>query len=177
MNADNPLYRFHYCPICGSPHFDTMGDNARHCAHCDFIYYTNPRAATVAIIRNDYDELLVGQRRNDPARGTLDLVGGFADIDETVEQAMCREIKEETGLSVTESQLHYLFSEPNTYPYAGICIKTLDMFFEIHLPADAMPQGSDDIAHLRWVPRQQLVLDDFGLGSIRRGLQRYLLNR
>ena len=53
------------------------------------------------------------RRAKEPAKGTLDLPGGFVDMYETVEDGMRREIKEETGLDVTEIQ--YLFSSPNVY--------------------------------------------------------------
>lgn len=174
MKSDNPLYRFRFCPICGSPQFAEHGENARRCASCGFTYYTNPRGATVALIINDLGEMLVGRRENEPARGTLDLVGGFADLDETIEQAMCREIREESGLIVQPEDMHYLFSQPNTYPYSGICIKTIDMFFEVRLKGHPQLQGMDDISTLRWIPIQDLCVEDFGLDSVRIGLQRYL---
>ena len=67
----------------------------------------------MAVIVNEKDELLVGTRVNEPAKGTYDLVGGFMDLGETAEQAMIREIEEESGIKVSESQLRYLFSQPN----------------------------------------------------------------
>lgn len=177
MKPDNPLYRFHFCPLCGSNHFEEHSASSRRCADCGFTYYTNPRGATVAVIVNDRDELLVGTRANDPAQGTLDLVGGFADLDETIEQAMAREISEESGLDVDPSQMRYLFSQPNTYPFSGICVKTIDLFFEVRLEGRPPLSGMDDIASLRWVPLDQVNPDDFGLRSIGQGLARYLATR
>ena len=63
------------------------------------------------------------RRAKEPAKGTLDLPGGFVDMGETVEQGMIREIKEETGLDVEEIQ--YLFSSPNVYMYSGMGVHTL----------------------------------------------------
>lgn len=174
MKPDNPLYHFRYCPLCGSAYFEIYAENARRCADCGFTYYTNPRGATVAIIINEYDEILVGTRANEPAKGTLDLVGGFMDLDETVEEAMCREILEESGLKIEPSQLRYLFSQPNTYPYSGMCVKTIDCFFEIRLQGRPHLEGMDDIAHLHWMPISQLDIAQIGLNSIRIGLRRYL---
>ncbi|MBO7379582.1 MAG: NUDIX domain-containing protein [Bacteroidales bacterium] len=174
MKPDNPLYRFRFCPICGSSRFEVHAENARRCADCGFTYYTNPRGATVAVILNDADELLVGIRANQPAIGTFDLVGGFADLDETIEQAMCREIREESGLEVQPSQLRYLFSVPNTYPFSGICIKTIDFFFEVRLSGRPALKGMDDISRLRWVPLREVDPAGFGLNSVRQGLERYL---
>ena len=41
-----------------------------------FVYYFNPSSATVALILNERDELLVCRRAKEPAKGTLDLPGG-----------------------------------------------------------------------------------------------------
>jgi len=65
------------------------------------VYYMNPSAATAAFILNGKGELLVERRKREPAKGTLDLPGGFADFDETAEEGVAREVLEETGLEGT----------------------------------------------------------------------------
>ncbi len=103
----HPLHLFKYCPECGSAHFEINNEKSKRCADCGFTYYFNPSAATVAFILNHKNELLVCRRGKDPAKGTLDLPGGFIDMAETGEQGVTREVFEETGLTVTET--HYLF--------------------------------------------------------------------
>lgn len=174
QQPDHPFYRFHFCPLCGSSKFVEHGPNARHCDDCGFTYYTNPRGATVAVIINDQGEMLCGRRANNPAKGTRDLVGGFLDLDETAEQGMCREIKEESGMDVQPAQLRYLFSQPNRYPFSGIMCRTIDLFFEVRIEGRPTFEGFDDIAGLEWLPLQTLNIDEFGLESIREGLHRYL---
>lgn len=174
MKPDNPLYRFHYCPVCGSVHFDAVADNARHCADCGFTYYTNPRGATVAVIVNDFDEILVGTRVREPAKGTLDLVGGFMDLDETAEEALRREVREESGLDIEAHQLRYLFSQPNTYPFSGTCVKTIDLFFEIRIEGRPQLKGMDDIQELRWTPIKNIKPEQFGMTSIQNGIRKYI---
>ncbi len=177
MQEDNPLYRFHFCPLCGSSRFEELRDNARRCADCGFTYYTNPRGATVAVIVNDCGELLVARRANEPARGTLDLPGGFVDLGEDAETAMCREIAEETGLRVSPADLHYLFSMPNRYPFSGIVCRTLDLFFECRVKGRPLATAQDDVSDLRWVPLEELRPEEFGLESVRAGIKRYLGRR
>ena len=123
----HPLEKFAYCPMCGSKHFMINNEKSRKCDNCGFTYYANPCSATAAFIINGNNELLVTKRGKEPAKGTLDLPGGFVDMDETAEEGMAREIKEETGIEVKE--FTYLFSIPNIYRYSGIDIHTLDMFF------------------------------------------------
>ena len=49
---------------------------------------STPPAATVALILNGRNELLVCRRAKEPAKGTLDLPGGFIDMTETGEEAL-----------------------------------------------------------------------------------------
>lgn len=174
QDEQHPLYRFRFCPLCGSDGFEEHGPNARRCPECGFTYYTNPRGATVALIVNDHGELLVGRRANEPQRGTLDLVGGFLDLDETAEEGLCREVLEESGIVVDPGQVRYLFSQPNRYPYSGVVCRTIDLFFEVKVEGRPEVKGMDDIAGLQWIPLQEVDTTQFGLTSVRRGLEQYL---
>lgn len=168
----HPLERFAYCPVCGSSHFETHNFKSKKCQDCGFTYYGNPSAANVAFIVNENDELLVVRRKKDPAKGTLDLPGGFTDMGETAEEGVCREVKEETGLSV--SRATYLFSLPNLYRYSGIIIHTLDMFFRCDVEDTTQVCAMDDAEDAQWIPIGQLRPDDFGLLSIRQGVERLI---
>lgn len=167
----HPLHKFAHCPACGSHHFTVNNAKSKHCPDCGFTYYANPSAATAAFILRD-DCLLVARRANNPARGTLDLPGGFVDMDETAEDGMRREILEETGLEV--QGLQYLFSLPNLYDYSGMTIHTLDMFFLADIAPDAVPCAADDAAELAWLPLSGVHPEDFGLFSIRRAISHFI---
>lgn len=168
----HPLDKFRFCPVCGSPRFEVNNFKSKHCADCGFTYYANPSSATAAFIRNSRGDLLVAVRGKEPAKGTLDLPGGFVDMDETAEKGMIREIKEETGLDVTEPR--YLFSIPNLYLYSGMVIHTIDMFYEVHVPDDAVPHADDDAAALKWIPLKDIDPSQFGLKSISQGVSKYI---
>lgn len=66
----HPLAQFLYCPECGSPHFEVNNEKSKKCTDCGFVYYFNPSAATVALILNEKNELLVCRRAKEPAKGT-----------------------------------------------------------------------------------------------------------
>jgi NADH pyrophosphatase NudC (nudix superfamily) len=168
----HPLDKFQYCPVCGSKAFNVHNFKSKQCEDCGFTYYANPCSATAAFIRNERGELLVARRGKEPAKGTLDLPGGFVDMDETVEDGMRREIQEETGLNVNE--VRYLFSIPNHYLYSDMLIYTIDMFYEVHVGNDVNPIADDDAAALEWLPLEQVNPKDFGLQSISQGVARYL---
>ena len=132
----------------------------------------NPAAAVVAFITNGRGELLVERRKLEPAKGTLDLPGGFADVLETAEESLAREVKEETGLDVTAAR--YLFSLPNVYHYSGLDVPTLDMFFACEVADDAALKAGDDAAECFWVAPGDIHTEQFGLRSVRQGLYQYL---
>ena len=168
----HPLDKFLFCPVCGSKTFNVHNFKSKQCEACGFTYYANPSSATAAFILNERGELLVARRGKEPAKGTLDLPGGFVDMNETVEDGMRREIQEETGLLVSE--LHYLFSIPNLYLYSDMLIHTIDMFYEVHVGNDVNPIADDDAADLAWLPWEQVNPKDFGLKSISQGVERFL---
>lgn len=175
--TEHPLTRFACCPVCGSRRFVVNNFKSKRCQDCGFTYYANPCSATAAFMVNDLGELLVVRRAKEPAKGTLDLPGGFVDMGETVEQGMRREIKEETGLDVGDIQ--YLFSSPNVYQYSGMGIHTLDMDFLVPLHGDAeaikqQVKADDDAAEALWIALADINPDDFGLTSIRNAVIRFL---
>ena len=170
---EHPLEKFKYCPVCGSRHFVVNNFKSKHCQDCGFTYYANPCSATAAFIVNDKDEMLVVRRAKEPAKGTLDLPGGFCDMGETVEQGMIREIKEETGLDVKDIQ--YLFSSPNVYVYSGMGVHTLDMDYLVRVHGNHIPvKAEDDAAEAMWIPINEVNPAEFGLTSIRNAVIRFL---
>ncbi|GAB6011906.1 NUDIX hydrolase [Viscerimonas tarda] len=170
----HPLSQFNYCPKCGDNRFLEHNFKSKKCEGCGFIYYFNSCGATVALILNSDNELLVATRAHEPAKGTLDLPGGFIDMDETAEEAVAREVKEETGLTVTG--INYLFSLPNIYVYSGFEVHTIDLFFRCEVSDISSLKAEDDVAKLEFIRLQDLESERFGLHSVRDGLRKILLS-
>lgn len=168
ITGTHPLEQFIHCPKCGGA-FVVNNWKSKRCTACGFKYYFNPSSATVALVTDGLGGLLVSTRANEPAKGTLDLPGGFVDMDETAEEGVAREVMEETSLRVTEAR--YLFSLPNIYVYSGFTVHTLDMFFRCRVEDLSPLEAHDDVAALRFIPFDEINPDDFGLQSIRRGLE------
>ncbi len=175
MLKDHPLDKFRYCPACGSARWVAHDFKSKRCEACGFVYYANASAATAAIIVNSRGEMLAVRRAKDPAKGTLDLPGGFVDMGESIEQGMRREILEETGLQV--DAMEYLYSLPNEYLYSGMTIYTVDAVFLVRVGDDQTPQAADDAADCLWIPVCEVTPADFGLTSISRAVERFLTER
>lgn len=165
----HPLDIFRHCPVCGKEGFAINNVKSKRCEDCGFVLYFNAISATVAVIMNEKDEILVARRAKEPAKGTLDLPGGFADSMETAEEAVTREVLEESGLRVTETK--YLFSLPNKYLYSGFEEHTLDMFFLCRVESGGCPIANDDVEELAWMSLDGIRPELFGLQSIRRGIE------
>jgi ADP-ribose pyrophosphatase YjhB (NUDIX family) len=171
----HPLHQFLFCPLCGQKTFAEYNVKAKRCTACGFIYYFNPSSAVAAFVRDEAGRLLVVRRANDPAAGTLDLPGGFVDAHETAEEALLREIREETGLCPDAPQ--YLFSIPNLYPYSGFDVHTLDMFFACKLSGvgdKVVFHAADDVSETLFLPLADIRPSDFGLPSVHQAVTRYL---
>lgn len=165
------LEKFSYCPKCGSSHFVESSEKSKKCENCGFEYFLNPSAAVAAFILNKKGELLVERRKKEPAKGMLDLPGGFADTGETIEESIVREVKEETSLTVTAAR--YMFSLPNIYRYSDFDVHTLDMFFLCEVEDESQLKAADDAAECMWMPLGDIHTEQFGLRSVRQALHQF----
>ena len=62
------------------------------------------------------DGIVLIRRENPPFQGCYALPGGFVEVGETVEQAVRREAREETGLQIDRLQLIGIYSDPGRDP-------------------------------------------------------------
>lgn len=162
----HPLKQFRFCPKCGSNRFVENNFKSKRCEDCGFIYYFNTCSSTIALIINEKQELLIATRANDPAKGTLDLPGGFVDMYETGEEAVVREVKEETNLEVTD--IHYLFSIVNIYNYSNFEVHTLDLVYKCEVKSTENMKAEDDVSKLEFKKISDLNPLEFGLDSVRK---------
>lgn len=168
----HPLSDFHFCPHCGSRDFAEHDAFSKRCGQCGFTFYPNAAAATVAVVQNERGELLCVVRGREPGKGTLDLPGGFVDPGESLTEGLARELHEEVGAALTAAE--FLFSLPNAYPFSGHTVHTCDSFFRCRIANAGAVRPADDAAAIRWIAPEDLRPEDFGLGSVRRGVARLL---
>ncbi len=175
MNKFFPSNELPYCPYCGAKSFHAGDENYLQCDTCRRKFYINASAAVACIIENNYGDILLARRRFDPAKGMLDLPGGFVNPDETAENAASREIKEELNLHVNSMQ--YIGSSHNRYLYGGMVYFTLDLGFKCKVTDFSEMMVADDVDGYEFLPHNQIDLQQICFPSIRNILQLYISDR
>lgn len=106
---------------------------------------TRPLAVDAIIL---YDgRILLIRRGCEPFKGRLALPGGFVNQDETVEQAVLRETKEETGLDTEIVRLIGVYSDPGRDPRGP----TVSVCYRLRVTG-GVPGASSDAAAVELVP-------------------------
>jgi 8-oxo-dGTP diphosphatase len=114
-----------------------------------------------AIIRDEAARLLLIQRRNEPGAGQWSLPGGRIEAGETAEQAVVREVAEETGLVVSCGRLVGTVERPGA---PGSVYEIRDY---AALVAGGTLAAGDDAADARWVtPAQAAAMDAAGVLTV-----------
>ena len=101
-----------FCGVCGGQmHFHT--DISKRCEMCGKEVWPQLATAIIVLIRKGDDEVLLARGRNFKS-DFYGLIAGFVETGETLEQAVEREVMEETGLTI--KNIRYFDSQPWPYP-------------------------------------------------------------
>ena len=123
-------------------------------------YFNNPHAGCSVIFLNDKNEALFSERANEPRKGKFDFPGGFLEFGEDAYQAAQREIKEELGVRIEQTDLELVSSELNHYiENDDVC----DFVFVCRRWQGTM-QPRDDVASYVWKPLAFLRSPQFAWG-------------
>jgi len=172
MRSQSIEHHYQFCPKCGSPSGDAAAVPFR-CSECGFAQFFGPVAAVGALVTNEANELLLVRRARDPGKGRWGLPGGFVDRDETIEDAMRREVREETKLEV--AQPRYLMSHPNDYDYKGIVSPVIDLFYTAQaISPQNISLAKDELDFHLWVRPNEQHLNDMAFQSNRIAIEYWL---
>lgn len=114
------------------------------------------RVVVSAIIKKG-DKYLLGQKRKDvgPYPNTWHLIGGGVELEnETLEEGIRREIREEAGIEVGELS-RFTFDEDNEPDKNGIMTHYLFLVYDAEYKSGEV-MANDDIAELAWFTEDEL---------------------
>ena len=137
-----------FCGVCGAP-MKLHTDISKRCTQCGKEVWPQLATAVIVLIHRG-DEVLLVHARN--FRGDFfGLVAGFVETGESLEEAVVREVREETGIEITN--IRYFGSQPWPYPSGLMVGFNADYVSgEIHLQRSELSAGSwykrDNLPHI-----------------------------
>jgi NAD+ diphosphatase len=137
------------CPLDGTP---TIPDAAGHSTRCptdgtEHFPRTDP--AVIMLVTDPEDRCLLARNAAWPGR-RVSILAGFVEPGESAEQAVIREVAEETGIIVTN--VRYLGSQPWPMP------RSLMLGFRADAPAgQVITVDPEELAEARWWSRTDLL--------------------
>ena len=160
-----------YCGKCGSASQPEAGGNSRRCCNpdCDQEIFPRTDPAIIVLVANG-DRCLLGRQADWPD-GRYSTIAGFVEPGESLEDAVRREVYEETNIRV--GAVHYHSSQPWPFPSA------LMLGFVAEATSDDIHLNDGELEDARWFTREQLRKEETGLPfriSIARRLVDYWLN-
>ena len=115
--------------------------------------YPRPMLTADCMVTNLQGEILLVKRGNEPFKGCWALPGGFMEMEETIEHCAVRELEEETGLKIGESEVRLIgiYSAPGRDPRG----RTVTAAYAVNAGSAEIVAG-DDAAEVRWWPLDAL---------------------
>ena len=106
--------RHRFCGVCGAPTRSEEAGHMRRCtkAACNAMHFPRTDPAVIMLV-TDGDRALLGRNKNFVA-GMYSTLAGFVEPGESLEDAVAREVREESGIEV--SAVHYHSSQPWPFP-------------------------------------------------------------
>lgn len=117
-----------------------------------FIYdYPRPMLTVDCIIICNFQDtykLLLIERGNEPYKGKYALPGGFVDMDEDLDEAVIREVSEETNLELNKAEQLFTIGTPGRDP-RGRTVSVI-YYSKIKIEEAQKTKAGDDAAQAKW---------------------------
>jgi NAD+ diphosphatase len=135
-----------FCPRCGGPTVLRAAGGSRRCQQCEASHHPRIEPVVIMLVTNG-TRCLLGSRTAGP-EGRYSTLAGFLEPGETIEEAVRREVWEESGVVVGDVRYHS--SQPWPFP-SNLMIGCMAEA----LTTDAEADG-DELADARWFTRAEV---------------------
>jgi NAD+ diphosphatase len=138
-----------HCPVDGTPTIPDPGGHSTRCPKDGTEHFPRTDPAVIMLVTDPDDRCLLARNAAWPGR-RVSILAGFVDPGESAEQAVIREVAEETQIKVTN--VRYVGSQPWPMP------RSLMLGFRADAPAgQAIVVDTEEIAEAYWFSRDELV--------------------
>ena len=139
--------RHAFCSACGAPTTSVEAGHARQCPSCDLKHFPRVDPAIIVLV-GDEQRCLLGRQPAWPA-GRYSTIAGFVEPGESLEDAVRREVLEETGVAVDAVEYHS--SQPWPFP------SSLMLGFRAQPAGGAIALRDGELEDARWVERDDIT--------------------
>ncbi len=140
-----------FCGKCANPMEQSTTERALYCPCCRNIEYPKISPAIIVGV-TDGDRILVSRYANREYKNYA-LLAGFAEIGETLEETVHREVMEEVGLNV--DNIRYFKNQPWAFSQS-----LLIGFFADLAGANTLKIDENELAEAQWLHRDELPHDN-----------------
>lgn len=141
-----------FCGQCGHANRLIEAGHARRCSNCRNMTFPRTDPAVIMLVEKMFADgtarCLLGRDASWP-EGMYSTLAGFVDPGETLEQAVIREVLEETTIVVENPQ--YIASQPWPFP------ASIMLGFTAIATSEVINTNQDDLDHAQWFSREQLT--------------------
>ena len=138
--------RSRFCGGCGSALQEHGSDLAMHCIRCGEYYYPQITPAVIVAIRRGQQILMVKSKRS--LSSFYGLVAGYVEAGETLEEAVHREVKEETNLAI--KNLRYVKNQPWPFPSSQM------LAFEAEYKSGTLCIQKEELIDAQWFTANEI---------------------
>ena len=140
--------RNRFCGICGGACTARDAGHVMQCHGCGAHHFPRTDPAVIMLVVHE-DRVLLGQPARFRDMRVFTTLAGFVEPGETLEEAVAREVMEETGVGVT--QVRYHSSQPWPFP------SSIMLGFTAVATTQAITVDPEEIVEARWFRREDLV--------------------
>ncbi|NGM21494.1 NAD(+) diphosphatase [Roseomonas stagni] len=139
--------RHRFCGVCGGECAPRSAGNVMVCTNCNAQHFPRTDPAVIMLVVRG-DRALLGHSHRFPNSKMYSTLAGFVEPGESLEEAVRREVKEETGVEVGEVLYHS--SQPWPFP------ASIMLGFHAEGLTDAITIDPEELQDARWFTREEM---------------------